>query len=222
MSTGLNIPRAVKMQERLAGRLILTWSGGPVRSLGGGDVAYDLDRGRVAALIVVCSFPGFEVLETATAVQELKIPYVPGFLSFREGPVFLETFRRLKHRPDVTLFDGNGIAHPRRMGLASHLGVLLDVPTVGCAKKPFYPFRPPGFRRGAATIFRDSSGERIGYCLRTREGVKPVFVSPGHRVDFALARRIVLSCARTRIPEPLRLAHLLAREAFSQVLVTSE
>jgi len=216
MTGTLNISRAVKLQERLARKLILAWCGRPIRSIGGADVAYDLDRGLVAALIVVCRFPGLEIEETSSAVQKLKIPYIPGFLSFREGPVFLAAFRRLRRHPDVTLFDGNGIAHPRRMGLASHVGVLLDVPTIGCAKKPFFPFRPPANRRGAATTYRNRVGDKVGYCLRTRDDVKPIFISPGHRVDFALSRRVALSCSHWRIPEPLRLAHLLARKVWAE------
>jgi deoxyribonuclease V len=210
MSGSLNLREAARLQEKLAARLILSWAGRRVKTVAGSDVSYDLRRGLLAAAIVVCSFPGLEVLETASAVQEIPFPYRPGFLSLREAPVFLEAFGRLKSRPEVTLVDGNGIAHPRRMGLASHVGVLLDVPSVGCAKNPFFPFRTPGVRRGSATAVLDERGERVGLCLRTRDGVKPIFVSPGHRVDFALTRRLVLACSRTRLPEPQRLAHSLA------------
>jgi deoxyribonuclease V len=210
MPGSLNLREAARLQEELAARLSLSWTGGRVRTVAGSDVSYDLRRGLLGAAIVVCALPGLEILETASAVRTIPVPYVPGFLSFREAPVLLEAFGRLKSRPDVTLVDGNGIAHPRRMGLASHVGVLLDVPTVGCAKNPFYPFRRPGARRGSATAVVDERGERVGLCLRTRDGIKPVFVSPGHRVDFDLTRRLVLACSRTRLPEPQRLAHSLA------------
>ncbi len=213
MLNSFDINAAVRVQNRLGSHLALSWTGGRVQTVGGGDVAYDLCRARVTALLVVCSLPGFEVIETASATVPLAVPYLRGFLSFREGPAFIRAFRLLKKRPDVTLFDGNGIAHPRRMGLASYVGVVLDVPTIGCAKKPFYPFRLPGARRGSAAAYRDESGKQVGLCLRTSAGVKPIFMSPGHRVDFAAARRIVLDCSRFRVPEPLRLAHQLASKA---------
>jgi len=210
----MNLTRAVRQQEKLASRLILEWRGGGVNFVAGADSGYEQKEQKIGAVIVVMKLPEFEVVEVTKAVRRVTMPYIPGFLAFREGPVFFEAFRKLKHQPDVTLLDGNGIAHPRRMGLASYVGVVLDVPTIGCAKKPFFPFAFPAERRGAFTHFKNKNKEKVGFCLRTRPGVKPVFVSPGHRVDFWLARKIVLDCAKFRIPEPIREAHRLSQELF--------
>ena len=210
----MNLARAIRIQEKLAGRLILEWEGGAVSFVAGADFGYDQKEQKICAVIVLLKLPEFEVVEVAEAIRRITMPYIPGFLGFREGPVFFEAFRKIKHRPDVTILDGNGIAHPRRMGLASYVGVVLDVPTIGCAKKPFFPFAPPADRRGAFTHFKNKNKEKVGFCLRTRPGVKPVFVSPGHRVNFCLTRKIVLDCARFRIPEPIREAPRLSQKLF--------
>jgi len=207
----MNLARAVRIQEELASRLILEWRGGRVRLVAGADFGYDRNERRIVAAVVVLSYPGLETVETASASRPLTMPYIPGFLAFREGPAFFSAFRRLTCRPDVTLLDGNGIAHPRRMGLASYVGVKLDIPTIGCAKTPFFPFRWPAERAGAWTEYKNRAAEKVGFCLRTRPGIRPVFVSPGHRVDFPCSRKIVLGCSRFRLPEPLREAHRLSR-----------
>jgi deoxyribonuclease V len=205
---------AIRLQEELARRLILEWRGRKVSLVAGADFSYDEKEEKIAAAIVVMKLPELEMVETTEAVMKIALPYIPGFLSFREAPAFFKAFRKIRCRPDVTLLDGNGIAHPRRMGLASHAGVILDIPTVGCAKTPFFPFCQPLPGRGAFTYFKNRAQEKVGFCLRTRTGVKPVFVSPGHRVDFSLSRKIVLECCRFRIPEPIRQAHLLSRRIF--------
>jgi deoxyribonuclease V len=205
---------AIRIQEELSTRLVLEWTGDAIRLVGGADCSYDTNEKRIGATAVVMALPGLDIVETKQAVRNVSMPYVPGFLSFREGPVYLDVIRRLDCRPDVMLLDGNGIAHPRRMGLASHVGVLLDIPTVGCAKTAYFKYHPPGEKRRSHTVYRDRSGKKVGYCLRTRTGVKPVFVSPGHRTDLKLARKVVLECSRLRIPEPLREAHLRSREIF--------
>jgi len=212
----MNLARAIRLQEELARRLILEWRGREVSLVAGADFSYDKKEEKIAAAVVVMKLPGLEIAEAAEAVMKIGLPYIPGFLSFREAPAFFEAFRKISCPPDVTLFDGNGIAHPRRMGLASHAGVILDIPTIGCAKTPFFPFRPPPAGRGAFTYFKNHAQEKVGFCLRTRAGVKPVFVSPGHRVDFSLSRKIVLECCRFRIPEPIRQAHLLSRRIFGR------
>ncbi len=210
----MNLARAKKIQEELGSKVILKWDGGDIHFVAGADFAYDPTEQKIGAVIVVMRLPEFEMVETAEAIRRVTMPYVPGFLGFREGPVFFTAFLKIKHRPDVTILDGNGIAHPRRMGLASYVGVVLDVSTIGCAKNPFFPFVPPKERKGAFTHFLDKNKQRVGFCLRTRAGIKPVFVSPGHRVDFRLARKVVLNCARFRIPEPLREAHRLSQKLF--------
>jgi deoxyribonuclease V len=210
----MNVARAIRIQEELASRLILEWAGREVRLVGAADCSYDREGKRVGAAAVVMTIPGFEIVETAMAVRRVAMPYVPGFLSLREGPACFDVLHKLSRWPDVMLFDGNGIAHPRRTGLASYIGLRLDRPTIGCAKRAFFPCRLPAERRGACTIYKNRNGEKVGFCLRTRAGVQPVFVSPGHRTDFQLSRKVVLDCSRFRIPEPLREAHRLSREVF--------
>lgn len=211
----INLAEAIRIQQELARRLILEWPGGEISFVAGADFSYSRTGERIAAVIVVMKIPEFDLVEVASALRKVDFPYIPGFLSFREVPAFEEAFQRIRCRPDVTLLDGNGIAHPRRMGLASHAGVLLDIPTVGCAKSAFFPFKPPPLQRGAYTLFKDRNQEKVGFCLRTRTSVNPVFVSPGHRIDFPRSRRVVLASSRFRIPEPLRQAHLLSRQIFS-------
>ncbi len=147
-------------------------------------------------------------LESASVLRRASFPYVPGYLSFRELPPLLEAFAKLGRRPDLVLCDGHGRAHPRRFGFACHLGVALDLPSVGVAKSRLVgSHREPGPRRGATRVLRHE-GDTIGSVLRTREGVAPVYVSIGHRVSLATARRLVLRFApRWRLPEPLRAAH---------------
>jgi deoxyribonuclease V len=210
----VNVARAIRIQERLASRVALRWSGGLISCVGGADFGYDPTGRKIGAVIVVMKVPGGQVVEVARAVRNVTFPYIPGLLAFREGPAFCQAFRKLKHRPDVTLLDGNGIAHPRKMGLASYVGVILAVPTIGCAKRASFPFSMPSQRKGAFTVLRNENMEKIGLCLRTRAGVKPIFVSPGHGVDFRLSRQTVLDCSRFRIPEPLREAHRLSRTLF--------
>jgi deoxyribonuclease V len=210
----MNLSRAMRIQEESASRLILEWTGEEVRLVGAADCSYDREGTRIGAAAVVMTLPGLEIVETAQAVRRVAMPYIPGFLSLREGPAYFDVLRKLSHQPDVMLFDGNGIAHPRRMGLASYVGLKLDRPSIGCAKTAFFPFRAPAERRGACTIYKSNNGEKVGFCLRTRAGVRPVFVSPGHRIDLRLARKVVLDCSRFRIPEPLREAHRLSREVF--------
>jgi deoxyribonuclease V len=139
------------------------------------------------------------------------MPYVPGFLSYRELPVLVKAYKKLEIRPDIMLIDGQGIAHPRGLGLAAHLGVVLNVPAIGCAKSPLYgTFSMPGAKRGSHRVIR-SGRQSIGVVLRTRDNVKPLFVSPGHLVDIHDSLRIVLRAARGyRLPEPIRYAHKMA------------
>ena len=196
------------IQERLAPRVVLRPLPRGIRLVAGADVAVDKPSGRVYAAVVVLTFPGLSVVEEAAAARPADFPYVPGLLTFREGPAVLDAFRRLERRPDVVVFDGQGLAHPRRFGLACHVGLWLGLPAVGCAKSRLIgEHEEPGPGKGDWTPLTDG-GQRIGTVLRTRDGVKPVFVSPGHLADFGSARRLVLDCCpRCRLPEPTRLAH---------------
>jgi len=161
--------------------------------------------------MAVLSFPELLLLDESHAEQREPIPYVPGFLSYRELPVLAKAFSRLKKKPDLILVDGQGIAHPRRLGLASHLGVVLGVPTIGCAKSHLYgDYEMPEDARGSYTFLK-SKNNRIGLVLRTRNNVKPLFISPGHLIDLDGCLCILLSVTpRYRIPEPIRQAHRMA------------
>jgi deoxyribonuclease V len=181
----------------------------PLRTVAGADVSYDRGSPVLYAAVVVLDAESLETLEVASATGLARFPYVPGYLSFRELPPLAEAFARLRARPDLLLCDGHGRAHPRRFGLACHAGVDLGVPTIGCAKSPLIgEHREPGLARGAHSALRDGR-ETIGSVLRTSAGVAPIYVSVGHRVSLATARRLALRFApRFRIPEPLRAAHL--------------
>lgn len=201
---------AVAVQQRLRARVRLQPVEMPKR-VAGIDCAF-LDE-AIIAVAVVWDVAGSKVLETRAARTPLTFPYVPGLLSFREVPVMLAVLRRVRTPVQGILCDGQGIAHPRRFGLASHLGVILGLPTVGCAKSRLCgTHREPGKRRGSVAPLMDG-GERIGSVLRTRDGVRPVYVSPGHLCDFATSNAWVLACgAGFRLPEPTRLAdRLVAR-----------
>jgi deoxyribonuclease V len=207
-SFDLSIPEARALQEKLRSRVREVELPRVLRRVAGADVSYERGSPRLFAAVVVLDPATFEVIEVAGVEARARFPYVPGYLSFREIPPLLEAFARLSEPPDLVVADGQGRAHPRRFGLASHLGVLLDLPTIGCAKSRLVgEHREPGPRRGAATQLRHE-GEVIGTVLRTQDGVKPVYVSVGHRVTLAAARRQVLALApRHRLPEPVRAAH---------------
>lgn len=179
------------------------------RTVAGIDAA--VGSGNVAVAVSVFTFPGLELVEEATVLAPLDFPYVPGLLGFREVPAMLEALGKLARAPDVLLVDGHGLAHPRRFGSACHLGVESGLPTVGCGKSRLCgEHREPGPRRGArARLVHE--GEVLGSVVRTRDGVRPLYVSPGHRVDLEGAVRLVLACARRyRLPEPIRRADRLA------------
>lgn len=158
-------------------------------------------------------FPRLEILEKKFFVSQVVFPYIPGLLSFREAPLLLGALAKIKREPDIILFDGQGIAHPRRMGIATHLGLFLEKPTIGCAKSLLVgKYLHPGGRKGSYSLLEDK-GEVIGAAVRTRKEKKPVFVSPGDGIDLMTSIEIVLRCTgRYRLPEPLRQAHLLVKE----------
>jgi len=160
------------------------------------------------AAVVVLTYPDLEVIETALAKQPTPFPYVPGLLTFREGPALIEAFEKLKNTPEVFIFDGMGRIHPRRMGIASHLGLWLDKPTIGCGKTHFIgDYDQPASEKGSFAPLTHK-GEQLGIVLRTRTNVKPVYISPGHLCDIASAQQLTLNCTpKYRLPRPVRLAH---------------
>lgn len=184
-----------------------------IRRVGAADVTFLETKDRVAAAVVLFDLETEKVVEERTAVVRVPFPYVPGYLAFREGPAVAAAWEKLSRRPDVMVYDGHGIAHPRRCGIASHMGVLFSVPSVGCAKSLLAgEHEPPGIPKGSVALLRDR-GEILGAAVRTRAGVRPVYVSVGHRADLDTAIALVLSlCPRYRIPEPARRAHQLTRE----------
>ena len=208
---------AVDIQDELRKSLILTdGSTALPRTIAGADVAYSKLTNQVYAGVVVLDFKGMKPLDKAGAVRKASFPYIPGLLSFREAPALLKAFSLLKTKPDVLLFDGQGIAHPRGLGLASHMGLLLDRPSVGCAKSVLVGgYDPVGIEAGSYSYLL-YKGKRVGAAVRTRSRVKPVFVSPGHRINLPSSIKIVLkSCRGYRLPEPLRQAHNLVSQLRS-------
>jgi deoxyribonuclease V len=220
----LNPGQAIDLQKQLAGRVQLQSSlPGSVNTVAGVDVSYKKWGRWLHAAVVVLDYKSMTVLETITASGECSFPYVPGLLSFRELPVLLKAFTRLETVPDVILADAQGIAHPRRLGLASHLGIWLDLPTIGCAKSRLCGMHEePGPAKGCWLSLRDD-GEEIGRVVRTRAHVKPLYVSPGHKINFDAAVEIVLQSGRGyRLPEPTRQAHLLSNQVRSEYEARSE
>jgi deoxyribonuclease V len=204
----LSVPKARDLQLRLRKRVIEENHLGSVQRVAGADVSYARKSPTLFAAVVVLDAAHAKVVEVSSVRRRARFPYVPGYLSFRELPALLEAFSRLERLPDLVLCDGQGRAHPCRFGLACHLGVLLDLPTIGCAKSRLIgTHREPGTRRGCRTQLRDA-GEVIGEVVRTREGVKPVYVSVGHRITLPTARRWVLRLTQGfRLPLPTRAAH---------------
>lgn len=207
------------IQERLTRRIELRPLPEDISLVGGADVAVSREAGLVFAAALVFTFPQMELVEQATAHVGAVFPYVPGLLTFREGPALVHAFEALQTVPDVFIFDGQGLAHPRRIGLACHMGLWLGAPTVGCAKSRLVGrHEEPGRRKGDSTPLTDG-GEQIGVVLRTRDCVRPVFVSPGHLADLATSARLVLRCCgRYRLPEPTRQAHMAVGRLKAAVL----
>ena len=217
-----NYKDAVRVQERLKSRLVMEDRIGDVRLVAGADVSYDKGSDYYHAAVVVLKFPEMETVEEVHASGRAPFPYIPGLLAFREGPIVLRAFRKLKMRPDVVLIDGHGVAHPRGFGLASHMGVLLGIPTVGCAKTVLVgEFKEPARGRGSQSPLVYKNAE-VGRALRTKDGIKPVFVSVGHMVSLDKAINIALECCtKYRLPEPTRRAHILVNKIRREALDSS-
>ncbi|HXY55088.1 MAG TPA: deoxyribonuclease V [Nitrospirota bacterium] len=207
----LTIEDARKAQNFLSRKVQLSPLKKEPRYIAGVDAAFSDDQVFAAACLYL--FPELALIERQFAVQKLLFPYVPGFLSFREGPAIMTALEKLAQKPDLLLVDGQGIAHPRGVGIASHLGVLLNLPAIGCAKSRLVgEHNDPGIKRGrwSRLIY---GGRAVGAVVRTKDGVRPLFVSPGHRVNTDDAIRLTIACSgKHRIPEPLRCADMLSRK----------
>jgi deoxyribonuclease V len=206
----LSYSQAAQLQRRLALKVQFVRLKKQPRLIAGLDCAISKDRQRIVAAAVVLSADDFTLVESASAVRKAGFPYIPGLLSFREAPACIAAVDKLKTAPDLFIIDGQGIAHPRRLGLAAHLGLFFDKPTIGCAKSRLTgTFETPGPKKGSFTDLKDGD-EVIGAVVRTRTNVKPVFVSVGNKCLLKDAIKITLACAaKYRLPEPTRLAHQL-------------
>jgi deoxyribonuclease V len=206
-----NIEQARKIQESLATKVRCTPLRKKLKLIAGVDAAFS--ENQVFAAACLFAFPELALLDEVRTVSPVYFPYISGYLSFREGEAIIRSLRLLKAKPDLILIDGQGIAHPRRMGIASHIGVLLDQPTIGCAKSRLVgEFEEPGWKRGVHSplLFQKKI---VGAVVRTRDNVRPLFISPGHRVSLKNTIEIVLQTTRGfRIPEPLRRADFLSKQ----------
>lgn len=213
-----NIDTAKEIQNRLKHKVIIC----PLKSkplfIAGVDGAF-IDN-KVIGTACLYTFPELDLVEEAYSVLLSTFPYISGFLSFREGPAIIRAINKLIHKPDLIIFDGQGIAHPKNLGIASHIGVLLNIPSIGCAKSRLIgTYKEPGMKKGqwSELIFKN---QIVGSVVRTKDGTRPVFVSPGHLIDIKSAREIVISCiTKFRIPEPLRRADITSRKIKKRFLL---
>jgi deoxyribonuclease V len=200
---------AIAIQKQLRTQVITDYTGGEIRYIAGADISTSKDSPRAFAGVVVLSYPALEVVEERGIEDEVPFPYVPGLLAFREAPALIKVFEQLTTEPDVLVFDGQGLAHPRGMGIATHLGLVFDKPSIGCAKSLLFGrYQEPEDVKGAWADLRDPQGQIIGAVVRSKPKTTPIFVSIGHRLDLPMAIQILIECTRgVRIPEPTRLAH---------------
>ena len=212
----VSIEEAADIQRGLRARLVLEPPAGfAPRLAAGADVSSEKTSDRLYAGFVVIDLSDFSTVAESTAISEARFPYVPGFLSFREIPALAAAWERLTVRPDVLVLDGHGTAHPRRMGIACHAGLVFDVPTVGCAKSILVGTHAPLAPARGATAPLIHRGETVGMAVRTRDGVSPVYVSPGNHIDLPTAVNLVLQLTpggRFRLPETTRRAHKLVND----------
>jgi len=208
----VSITQALDIQQRLAAQVSRSSQVGTPRFIAGVDISADKGRGVATGAVVVLHYPELGVAETKVVTDKLNFPYIPGLLSFREAPLILAACQKLTITPDLILVDGQGIAHPRGIGLASHMGLWFDIPSIGCTKTPLLTdFISPGPLKGSFELIR-KGGKEVGAVLRTKDKVKPVFVSPGYRIDLSTSIQLILeSCRGFRFPEPLRKAHQASR-----------
>ncbi len=215
--------KTVEIQERLKKSIVLKGSGKNCKLIAGADVSYTKESEIFYASVVVFSLQTMERVEEVTASGKVGFPYIPGLLSFRESPILLKAFAKIKSEPDVIILDAQGIAHPRGIGLASHIGLLLDKSSIGCAKTRLIgEYNEVGGEAGCHSQLTVKN-KIVGAVLRTRKNVKPVFVSPGHKIDLNTSIDLVLkSCRGYRLPEPVRQAHnLVKKTAINSILFVS-
>lgn len=211
----LSPKEAIRLQYKLKERLIFKGLAlSSLKYIAGVDVSVKNDLSKAA--IVVLSYPSLEIIEFETHTEKTCFPYVPGLLSFREAPVILKCARKLQKEPDLFVFDGQGRAHPRGMGIASHLGLFLEKPTIGSAKSRLYgTYDEPASSKGSYSILKDKDGSHLGAALRTRRRRKVIFVSPGHLIDIPSSIELIMKCSpKYKLPIPVREAHKAASLKF--------
>lgn len=213
-SWNLSYSQAIELQKDLACKVQFTPLKKTPKLIAGLDCAFSKDGRKIIAAVIVLKLSGLELVETATAVRKVNFPYIPGLLSFREAPACIAVVEKLKTKPDIFIIDGQGIAHPRKLGIAAHLGLSFDKPTMGCAKSRLTGcFEDPPLEKGSYSPLKNGE-EVIGAVVRTRTNVKPVFVSVGNKCLLKDAIKIILDCTtKYRLPEPTRLAHQLVSKA---------
>ena len=205
--------QAIALQNELAQRIIREDRLGEVHTIAGVDMAINEQNGMARAAVVLLSFPGLEILERHVYEEPIRMEYIPGLLSFREIPCIMGAFAQLKQQPDLVMVDGQGIAHPRRLGIASHLGLWLDLPTIGCAKSILTGSHEALSEEAGSWVPLKYRGETIGAVVRTRTRVNPMIISLGHRISLESSIRYVLLCAKGyRLPEPTRQADKLSKQ----------
>ncbi|MCF0043018.1 endonuclease V [Dyadobacter fanqingshengii] len=204
----LTIAEAKLIQENLGEQINLSPMEGEIKTIAGADISLDINSEKVYAGMVVLSYPDLEPIAYSLVETINMFPYVPGYLAFREIPALLKVYEQIPVKPDCIMFDGNGILHARRLGIATHFGVLTDTVTLGCAKKKLAGnYADPGEMKGEYSLVTDK-GDTIGYALRSKLNVKPVFISPGHKMSLKDSMDITLQClGKHRLPEPTRRAH---------------
>ncbi|GAC1466535.1 MAG: deoxyribonuclease V [Ktedonobacteraceae bacterium] len=211
----LSMQEAIALQHELAGRIILEDRVGEVRLVAGVDMAINEEHEAARAAVVLLTYPEMAVVERHVYEEAIRMPYIPGLLSFREAPSVLGAFKKLRKRPDLVLVDGQGIAHPRRIGIGAHLGLWLEIPTIGCAKSILtghYNKDALGEEAGSWVPLLNKK-ETIGAVVRTRTRVSPMIISPGHLISLETSIRYVLACTRGyRLPEPTRIADKLSKD----------
>lgn len=212
----VNPEEAKKIQIKLKRYIFLRPLLPGIEKIAGADVSYYKDI-AIGGVVVLEGY-SLKIMESRFYISKVRFPYIPGLLTFREGPVLLKAFEKIENEPDVIIFDGQGIAHPRRMGIATHLGILLDKPSIGCAKSVLTgKYLSPEMGKGMYTLLKDE-GEVIGAALRTKEGTNPVFISPGYKIDLMTSIKIALRCCGGyRLPEPVRQAHILVNKLKREI-----
>ncbi len=209
----MNLDELKAIQLELSQRVRLTPFSGPVRHVAGCDVSYNRIKNEMTAVVAVLEYPSLRLIEIASHTARVEFPYIPTFLSFRELPSLLEAFKKVKIRPELIVVDGQGIAHPRKLGIAAHFGVTVGIPTIGCAKSHLFgKYVMPGEKRGEWKPLLDKNGDVIGAVVRTRDRVKPVFISPGHLIDVKSSVEWILKLTKGfKLPEPIRFADSISR-----------